>query len=211
MEDAMMSNSLLLMLSLILSASQAQGSFPTLAGALSGGVSTSGIAEESGTTSDCASPAQLTSRVRSGLRFIERMDAGLIKTFSEAWQEAGDGTADTESVVLIFRTGEGAYTGKLTHFYRAYKRTSFNWNPRAVAIIHTHPNGVGARPSKQDELVAHKYTVPMFTITSRGMFVYDPITRKATKLLNGTEWLSLSKWTPQIYSKLSLEPEAQGK
>jgi len=48
-------------------------------------------------------------------------------------------------------------------------------------------------------------------ITSRGMFVYDPLRRKATKLLDGIDWLYASKWTPQIYRKLNLDAEVRGK
>jgi hypothetical protein len=66
-------------------------------------------------------------------------------------------------------------------------------------------------PSEQDETVARKYAVPVFTITSRGMFVYNPLTLRTTKVLDGIEWLSLSRWTPQVYTKPNLGAEAHEK
>jgi len=169
------------------------------------------VAEESPAASDRFRRDPLTTRVESGLGFVGGMDAGLLKTFSAAWQSAGGGTSDEERAVLIFKTSDGHYTGRLAHPWRGFRQTFFLWDSRAVVIVHTHPNRVDPMPSEQDEMVARKYTVPMFTITSKGMFVYNPLTQKTTKVLERIDWLYLSKWTPQVYRKLISNAEAHGK
>jgi hypothetical protein len=47
--------------------------------------------------------------------------------------------------------------------------------PATVGIVHTHPNSSSAKPQDEDIIVANKFRVPIFTITNRGMFVYDPL------------------------------------
>lgn len=199
------------MLSMIVGAVQAQRSFTILADKGPGSLPADETDEASATASARSRRDPLTTRVESGLGFIGEMNAGLLKAFSAAWQSAGDGTSDEERAVLIFKTREGHYIARLTRPCRGFRHTSFRWDPQAVAIVHTHPNHVGPMPSEQDEMVARKYAVPIFTITSRGMFVYNPLTRRTTKVLDGIEWLSLSKWTPQIHHQLNPGAEGHGK
>jgi hypothetical protein len=73
-----------------------------------------------------------------------------------------------------------------------YKKCTFKWNAAAIAIVHTHPNGSDPKPAEQDRQVADKYDVPNFTLTLSGMYVYDPATKKTSKVLNGLDWLNLS-------------------
>src|SRR5262245_39800637 len=89
-------------------------------------------------------------------------DKELIRQFDEAWQLSGDGTSGRESVVLIFRMQNGSYTGKSQGVSNEYKMSTFRWNPAAIAIVHTHPNGCDPRPSENDQRIAEEYHVRMF-------------------------------------------------
>lgn len=120
------------------------------------------------------------------------IDRALIREFDRAWKISGAGTSGREGVVLIFRMKDGSYIGKTLGFSNEIRKFTFTWNPAALAIVHTHPNNCDPRPADQDKRVAHKYRVPNFTITISGMYVYDPVTKKTTKLVNGLEWLHLS-------------------
>ena len=122
------------------------------------------------------------------------IDKGLTKEFDKAWRISGYGTNDREGVVLIFRMEDGCYTGKSQGFTNEYRKFTFKWNPAALAIVHTHPNSCDPRPAEQDRRVADKYGVPNFTITISGMYVYDPATKKTSKVLNGLDWLDLSTY-----------------
>ncbi|SRR6266404_4635531 len=140
--------------------------------------------------------------VPSGLRLMPasgtraNIDRRVIKEFDKAWRASGDGTNDREGVVLIFRMEDGSYTGRPQGFTNEYKKFTFKWNSAVLAIVHTHPNSCDPRPSPQDERVAEKYDVPIFTITISGMYVYDPATKKTSKVLNGLDWLNLSTYQP---------------
>jgi hypothetical protein len=120
------------------------------------------------------------------------IDRGLTREFDKAWQMSGAGTSGREGVVLIFRMKDGSYVGRTLGFSNEIRKFTFIWNPAALAIVHTHPNNCDPRPADQDKRVANKYGVPNFTITISGMYVYDPVTKKTTKLLNGLDWLHLS-------------------
>jgi hypothetical protein len=122
------------------------------------------------------------------------IDRGLIGEFNEAWQLSGDGTNGRESVVLIFRMWDGSYQGKSQGLCNEYKKSTFKWNPAAIAIVHTHPNNCDPRPSANDQRVAEEHHVLMFTITISGMYEYDPATRKTSKVLNGLAWLDLASY-----------------
>ena len=51
--------------------------------------------------------------------------------------------------------------------------------------------------------VADKYNVLMFTLTVRGMYVYDPGTKKTSVVMYGLDWLDASKWTDEVALKMA--------
>ena len=116
-------------------------------------------------------------------------DSGVFVEFDKAWRNSIDGRSNRESVVLIFRTHDGSYRGELQHFTNEYLRARFKWNPAAIAIVHTHPDRCDPRPSEEDKRIANKYGVPNFTITNSGMYVYDPATRRTSKVFDDLDWL----------------------
>lgn len=123
--------------------------------------------------------------------WLATLDEGVIKALRQAWMASGDGTTSRECVVLIFRMADGSYRPKLQAFTNQYRMSTFKWNPAAIAIVHTHPNSCDPKPAEQDKRVADKYGVPNFTISISGMYVYDPATKKTSKLMNGLDWLNL--------------------
>ena len=138
--------------------------------------------------------ASTNGRVMAAFEFLRRIDKSVITEFANAWQRSGCGISGHEAVVLIFRMKDGSYRGESQGASYEYHRFRFSWRPNALAIVHTHPNSCDPKPSPRDERVAEKYHVPVFTITLRGMYVYNPATRMTSKVLNDLDWLKLSKW-----------------
>jgi hypothetical protein len=137
-------------------------------------------------------------RLSRGAEFVVSIfDRDIIKEFSKAWQQSGNGTTNYESVVLIFRMAGGRYMAKGQGSTNERRSFTFRWHPGAIAIIHTHPNDARPTPQGADCQIADKYGVPIFTITLRGMYVYDPFTKKTTRLKEGLDWLDPSSWLRQ--------------
>ncbi len=150
--------------------------------------------DDAGTDNGVASTNASPSKIIAGFEFLRKINKGVIKEFDRAWRVSGDGTNGREGVVLVFRMEDGSYTGRSQGFTNEFKKITFKWSHAALAIVHTHPNSCDPRPSPQDERVAEKYDVPIFTITLSGMYVYNPDTRMTSKVVNGLDWLELSKW-----------------
>ena len=125
---------------------------------------------------------------------VSRIDRQVIKEFEKAWSVASAGTSSQEGVVLIFRLMDGSYRAQSQGATNQYKRFTFKFTPNAVAIVHTHPNSIDPRPSPEDSELSDKLGVPVYTITTRGMFMYNPKTKKITKIMEGMDWLDHTKW-----------------
>jgi len=148
--------------------------------------------------SDESPPIDSVARVTPVLRgpeFITSLfDATVIAKFQESWDSVSRGMLPFERVILILKATGGQYQARLQKATYEYKSSTFAWHPATVAVIHTHPNNSPAAPQPPDIAIADKYQVPMFTITSRGMYVYDPKTQKTTRVMNGLDWLDPQNW-----------------
>jgi hypothetical protein len=125
---------------------------------------------------------------------VARIDRAIIKEFEKAWAVSSAGTSNLEGVVLVFRMLDGSYRARSQGNTNQFKKFTFKWTPNAVAIVHTHPSNIDPRPSPEDEQISLKLGVPIYTITTRGMFVYNPKTGKTTKIMDGMDWLDHVKW-----------------
>jgi hypothetical protein len=128
---------------------------------------------------------------------LSKIDAQVVKEFQKAWNISGRGLSSVEGVVLLFANPDGSYTAKTLGQTNETRKVTFQWNPQIIAVIHTHPKGYNPEPHDQDLVLADRFGVPIFTITLRGMFLYDPGTKKISKIKDGLDWLELARWTSQ--------------
>ncbi|MEW6210217.1 MAG: hypothetical protein AB1631_17760 [Acidobacteriota bacterium] len=113
--------------------------------------------------------------------------------FQKAWHIADGGAGEVEAVVLLYRMRDGSIRARSLGRTNERKRFTFAWHPGIVAVVHTHPNSSNAQPAGEDIRLADRFRVPVCTITNRGMFAYDPATRKTVKLHEGLNWLRPSR------------------
>ena len=132
---------------------------------------------------------------------ISKFDKQMVEAFKTAWKRSASGTSDVEGVILILRMVDGSYTGRDMGATNERRQFTFRWHPATIAIVHTHPNSSDPKPQDADIRVADKYLVPVFTITSRGMYVYDPGTRKTQKVMDDLDWLDASKFGKAVFAK----------
>ena len=133
-------------------------------------------------------------------RFVlSDIDHAIVEQLNGAWQQCVLGSRDTEAVVLVLRNPDGSIKAvSAGRSNKAYEFT-FVWNPSIIAVFHTHPNNRPPQPAEQDILVARKFDVPIFTLSRRGMFLYDPVTDRITKVKNGIDWLDASSWNTNTH------------
>ena len=134
---------------------------------------------------------------------MARINLDVITELKKVWRLAGSGSHWVEGFVLVLRKPDGAYEAQSLGLSNEYKKFTFKWNPETVAIAHTHPNNNDPRPSGSDLELSDKYRIPIFTLTSRGMYMYDPHSRKITLIHKGLDWLNPSKWA---FDKLAWFP-----
>ena len=136
----------------------------------------------------------------------------MTEEFRKAWRVAKVGTSEYEGVVLFYLLPDGSYKVKALNPSNEFKKFTFPWDDQIVAIFHTHPQSVDPKPALEDMKVADKYQVLMFTLTLRGMYVYDPVTRKTSTVMVGLDWLDESKWTDELALRMaSLSPSFSSK
>ena len=130
---------------------------------------------------------------------LSKIDGPIVKEFQKAWHLSGSGSSDLEGVVLIFRNADGSYRAVTLARTNESRKVTFRWDSGIIAIIHTHPRRCNPEPHGQDIPLADRFGVPIFTLTLKGMFMYDPGTKRISKVKDWLDWLDLSKWEQSRY------------
>lgn len=108
----------------------------------------------------------------------------IIDEMNNAWQRAGNGQLTTEAGF----TAEGQrnnYTIGRSHNTGQYSSLEITITTSTFALFHTHPNSKNQKPLGADQGIARgdvaqrgqngpKQPFPVYTITNRGLWVYDP-------------------------------------
>jgi len=136
-----------------------------------------------------------TARLLRADFIISKFDKQIVEAFAKAWQHSEGGISGLEGVVLIVRMADGSYNGIELGRTNEHKKFTFRWQAGTIAIVHTHPNSSDPKPQDDDLVIADKFAVPIFTITNRGMYVYDPSNKKISKVIKDLDWLDASKFT----------------
>ena len=149
---------------------------------------------------NCASPDLVLtkSNLSSGKTAISfdlsYINEATIKEFKKAWEVSGNGNWKVEGLVLLYGNSDGSYRAASLGTTNQDRKFTFTWSPDIIAIVHTHPNDRDRKPHDADKQIADKLGVPIFTITDRGMYMYDPKIKETIKVKDGLAWLDSSAW-----------------
>jgi hypothetical protein len=125
---------------------------------------------------------------------LSRIDEAVANEFEKAWRSAGSGADSIEAVVLLYKKIDGSLMARSPHLTYQSKQFGFKWVPNIIGVVHTHPNTANPRPQGEDKHVADRFGIPVYTITSRGMYMYDPATKRTSLVQDGLDWMKTSKW-----------------
>jgi len=125
---------------------------------------------------------------------LSKIDESITTEFRKAWNRSHNGIDNIEAGIFILQNVDGSYRAIEMRYNNESNGITIIVDPAAIALAHTHPTKLDPKPSAADIRVADKYCVPIFTITSWGMYMYDPSTKKIIQIQNNLDWLSASKW-----------------
>jgi hypothetical protein len=117
------------------------------------------------------------------------------------WGASASGTSGVEASFNL-NGNPSNYTVQMNHFTNQRGKQSIAINNQnspnpTFDVFHVHPNNSGPYPStpndsadgKGDTTVGDTYGISMFVVSSRGLTVYDPGTKKSSMLRQGFDWM----------------------
>jgi len=114
-------------------------------------------------------------------------DPAVIKAMKNAWSQSSNGTTGVEGTFVLVGTPDNFTVVPMPPTNEQMKQ-SFILPAGAFAIYHVHPNKGDPTPSPADIALADGHDLSMNTISSRGLFEYDPETKTTTQLTQGLDW-----------------------
>jgi hypothetical protein len=120
-------------------------------------------------------------------------DARVIFALKAAWTSAQNGTKGIEASFRLDGTPSDYVVVSLPSSNEFMNQRIRIVPGKTFAVFHVHPQQGEAVPSQQDKTVADKYRLKVVTIHFKGLYEYDPVTRKTTKLGESLEWTKASK------------------
>jgi hypothetical protein len=120
-------------------------------------------------------------------------DAGFIKASNAAWMRAGDGLDNTEAGFWVTGTPDSPTYTPLQSTNESMTITNLVVPPRALTLVHTHPNTGTAQPSPGDITNSNKSGLPFYVLSSRGLWLHNPGSPTSTMVRPVEAWLKSCK------------------
>ena len=131
----------------------------------------------------CAQTRRSGSRCLTLSKAGDRQSSSLLslalvrRAITRAFELSGSGTINLEFGFGVIQNGDGGFeTTAVTRgesgMWRAILPAS------RVAIFHTHRNGVSPMPSEQDIQESDRLQTPIYVISSRALWIYEPKPQK---------------------------------
>lgn len=125
---------------------------------------------------------------------LKRGKYALADHLRRAWMHVERGHSNREAAVLIVANEDGGWRAMPAFDDAGYQTIRLEIPPRTLAILHTHPNHLGGEPSPADRRNSDLLGIPNFTLTDRGVWKYDPHTRRTERVMYKLSWLESANW-----------------
>lgn len=123
-------------------------------------------------------------------------DGSLVAHLRRAWMAVERGQSNREAAVLIVPSTADAGGWRAVPVFdsESYQTIKLEVPPGTLAILHTHPNHLGGEPSPADRRNSDMLGIPNYTLTDRGVWRYDPRTRRTERVMYKLSWLEAANW-----------------
>jgi RHS repeat-associated protein len=111
----------------------------------------------------------------------------VINAMKKSWSQTSNGTSGLEAGFRLDGTSD-SYTIVESPSSNTQMKQSMEISPTTFDLFHVHPNKADPNPSPNDINIANKFGIDVFTMSSNGLFEYDPKTKTTVKLRNGLDW-----------------------
>jgi hypothetical protein len=125
---------------------------------------------------------------------VKDTDDLLAEHLRRAWMAVERGHSNREAALLIVPDGAGGWRAVPVFDAESYQTIRLEVPPGTLAILHTHPNHLGGEPSIADRRNSELLGIPNFTLTDRGVWRYDPRTRRTERVMYMLSWLEAGTW-----------------
>jgi hypothetical protein len=112
----------------------------------------------------------------------------VIHAMKTAWGQSQNGKSGVEAGFRVDGSPT-TYTVVPTPFTNQQMAQKMTITDSTFAIFHVHPDKGDPRPSDNDKNIGNAHGIEMFTITSRGLFLYDPADNATMRLRDGLDWM----------------------
>ena len=119
----------------------------------------------------------------------------IARHIASAWKESGNGQSTNESSFVL--TKDHPTVPIPMPLNNDFHKETFSLAPGTTAIFHTHPDATNPEPSDADKKIADARNIKIYVISSKGLSLYDPATKKVTWAANGAGYLPKDAETPK--------------
>ena len=155
--------------------------------------------------SECMAQSEAKPLKEQAATVVAKIDETIVGEFRKAWLVAGGGVKEIEGVVLLYQRPDGTVMARSQGQTNQRRQFTLTLSSDVIAIVHTHPNNCFPHPNGADLKIAERFGIPVFTITNRGMFVYEPGAKRISKVKDGMRWLDPATWVDGLVLALNRE------
>jgi len=114
----------------------------------------------------------------------------VVAAIKAAWRQTMNGRFGTEASFRL-DGNPTAFRIVATPPSNQFRHHSVEIIPRATfAVFHVHTAKGEPAPSPADRSIADHYKLKMYTIHVQGLYEYDPVLKKTTKVRDGVKWMN---------------------
>jgi hypothetical protein len=124
-------------------------------------------------------------------RMFEALNnAAVIRAMKRAWVQTGNGTTLFEASFRLDGNLSDYEVVATPRSNEMMKQKVWIVPGKTFAVFHVHPRTKVPTPSPNDMRIADKHKIKVYTMHSEGLYEYDPVTKTATKLRDGLDWMT---------------------